>query len=72
MSKIFFYGLFMDRALLTETGLHPGPSPRDATSGMPSQPPRERFGQSDARGLLGRVAIKVRFQRELTVRTSRD
>lgn len=23
MSKIFFYGLFMDRALLTEKGLHP-------------------------------------------------
>ncbi|MGE3526431.1 MAG: gamma-glutamylcyclotransferase family protein [Gemmatimonadales bacterium] len=24
MSKIFFYGLFMDRALLVEKGLHPG------------------------------------------------
>ena len=23
MSKIFFYGLFMDRSLLTEKGLHP-------------------------------------------------
>jgi hypothetical protein len=23
MSKVFFYGLFMDRALLTEKGLHP-------------------------------------------------
>ncbi len=25
MSKIFFYGLFMDRTLLTEKGLHPEP-----------------------------------------------
>ena len=25
MSKIFFYGLFMDRALLVEKGLHPEP-----------------------------------------------